>query len=70
MNKIILEKIARRCKAYRKYSGKTLEDVARWTGYSISSISAFESGQNNNAIIYDWYITFVLPTVVEVQNDN
>ena len=51
-----LKVLGLRCKRLRKSLSKTQLDVANDTGYSFKSISAFENGRVNNAIILLWYI--------------
>ena len=51
-----LKVLGKRCKRLRKSLSKTQLDVANETGYSFKSISAFENGRVNNAIILLWYI--------------
>lgn len=51
-----LKVLGRKCKRLRKSLSKTQSDVANDTGYSFKSISAFENGRANNAIILLWYI--------------
>lgn len=51
-----LKVLGRKCKRLRKSLSKTQTDVANDTGYSFKSISAFENGRANNAIILLWYI--------------
>lgn len=61
------------CRNFRRGIGKTLSDVANDTGYTISNISAFERGKNNNAYIYMWYtqhgLMFFCP-INERKSDN
>ena len=45
-----------KCKRLRRSLSKTQLDVANETGYTSKSISAFENGRVNNAIILLWYI--------------
>ena len=50
--------IGHRCKHYRKFVLKcTQEDVSRETGFSTSNISAFETGRNDSALIFLWYLS-------------
>ena len=51
-----LKMLGRRCKNLRRSLSKTQTDVANETGYTSKSISAFENGRVNNAIILLWYI--------------
>ena len=68
-NKDELKRLGILCKCYRKFCGYTLEDVSRRTGYSLSSISAFENGINNNALIYHFYVKYCFERKVG-NNDN
>lgn len=43
------------CRRLRKNIHKTQKEVAKDLSYSVSSVSAFERGENNNAIILAWY---------------
>ena len=45
------------CKEYRESMGVLQSDVARDTGYSKETVSAFECGRTNNAIIFAWYVS-------------
>lgn len=51
-----LKEIGERCKEHRERLGKCQYDVAHDTGYSKENVSAFETGRNNNAIIFNWYV--------------
>lgn len=51
-----LKLLGRKCKSLRRSLSKTQSDVANETGYTSKSISAFENGRVNNAIILLWYI--------------
>lgn len=51
-----LKVLGRRCKRLRRSLCKTQSDVANETGYTSKSISAFENGRVNNALILMWYI--------------
>ena len=48
--------LGRLCKQYRERLCKTQSDVAADVGYSKETVSAFETGRNNNAIIFCWYV--------------
>lgn len=48
--------IALMCSLFRLKIGATQKDVAKETGYTVQSISAFENGRTNNAEIFSWYI--------------
>lgn len=49
--------IGHRCRHYRKRILKCKQlDVARETGFSISNISAFETGRNDSGLIMLWYL--------------
>lgn len=43
------------CKQWRISNNYKLSDVARDTGYGLSSIAGFERGYNNNLVIFLWY---------------
>ena len=51
-----LKQIGTACKQRRKKLGLTQYAVAVETGYSIKTISAFETGRTNNAILLVWYM--------------
>ena len=51
-----LKQIGTACKLRRKALGLTQYAVAVETGYSIKTISAFETGRTNNAILLVWYM--------------
>lgn len=57
--------IGRFCQGIRKEKGKTQLDVALDTGYTVSNISEFERGHNNNAILFSWYICLLGDTLLE-----
>lgn len=44
------------CKAYRERLCLKQSDVAADVGYSKETVSAFETGRNNNALIFCWYV--------------
>lgn len=48
--------LGKACRHVRKRLHITQMEVAKELSYSISSISAFERGENNNAIILVWYV--------------
>lgn len=55
MNMTILGK---RCARYRKKVLKSPQiDVAKETGFSISNVSAFETGRNDSSLILLWYMS-------------
>lgn len=45
------------CRIFRQLKGYLQVQVAEDTGYTQRTISRFESGRLNNAIIYNWYIS-------------
>lgn len=48
--------LGKSCGNIRRRLNITQKDVARELSYSVSSISAFERGENNNAVILAWYV--------------
>lgn len=49
--------IGRRCANYRKKVLRCTQlDVARETGYTVSNVSAFETGRNDSSLIMLWYL--------------
>lgn len=48
--------LIKRCRAWRRSKGYTLKDIAIDTGYTISNISSFELGKNDNMYILLWYL--------------
>lgn len=51
-----IKTIGLQCKEFREKIGYTQFDVAKELDCSKENISAFETGRNNSAIIYNWYI--------------
>ena len=51
-----LKKLGEKCKHFRRSKHIHQNKVAKETGYSNKSISAFENGRVNNALILIWYI--------------
>ena len=51
-----LKRLGGKCKHFRRSKNIQQNRVAKETGYSNKSISAFENGRVNNAIILIWYI--------------
>lgn len=51
-----LKRLGEKCKHFRRSKYIHQNKVAKETGYSNKSISAFENGRVNNAIILLWYI--------------
>lgn len=49
------------CKLWRIRAGIKAIDVANATGYSSATITAFESGNNNNMYLLLWYIKLGMP---------
>lgn len=45
------------CRAWRMSMGYTQKQVADETGYTENTISLFEHGETNNAIVLLWYLT-------------
>ena len=55
MNMLML---GHKCALYRKKILKcTQMDVARETGFTVSNVSAFETGRNDSSLILLWYLT-------------
>ena len=52
-----LDSIGKKCKVFRKRLGIKQKQVAHETGYGIKSVSAFENGRLNNALILLWYFS-------------
>ena len=49
--------LGHKCAAYRKHVLKcTQMDVAKETGFTVSNISAFETGRNDSSLILLWYL--------------
>ena len=49
--------LGHKCALYRKKILKcTQMDVARETGFTVSNVSAFETGRNDSSIILLWYL--------------
>lgn len=59
-----LRAIGNACKKVRKSKGITQKDLGAIMGYSDKAISAFETGNSNNALILIWYIVNGLPVDV------
>ena len=51
-----LKALGRHCKILRRTLDIKQTQVAIETGYSIKTISAFENGHTNNALILLWYL--------------
>ena len=51
-----INRIGEACKKFRKERGITLYEVAKIVCTSIYNVSAFESGRNDSATIYNWYL--------------
>lgn len=54
--KKLLKDIGTLCVACRTLRKKTIEDVAKETGFSTRVVKAFERGELNNALLYHWYL--------------
>lgn len=49
--------IGHRCSYYRRKILKCKQlDVAKDTGFSVSNVSAFETGRNDSSLILLWYM--------------
>lgn len=49
--------VGHRCGYYRKKVLKcTQKDVSIETGFSVSNVSAFETGRNDSTMIFLWYL--------------
>ena len=44
-----------KCQAFRRSIGKTQADVAADLGCHVNTVSTFERGHDNNAVILLWY---------------
>lgn len=54
MNMLML---GHKCAVYRKKILKcTQMDVAKETGFTVSNVSAFETGRNDSSLILIWYL--------------
>lgn len=54
MNMLVL---GHKCALYRKKILKcTQMDVAKETGFTVSNVSAFETGRNDSSLILLWYL--------------
>lgn len=51
-----LKDLGHACQLLRELLGASQVDVARETGYSKETVSAFETGRNNNARVLLWYV--------------
>lgn len=58
-----LKTVGRKCQRLRKSLNIRQSQVAKEIGYTPKSISAFENGRVNNAIILLWYINHGLEGV-------
>lgn len=61
----ILASLGEYCRMTRKNKGLTQDDVAQDTGFTQQNISAFERGENNNAMLLLWYIKYGLMDVLK-----
>ena len=49
--------LGHKCALYRKKILKcTQMDVAKETGFTVSNVSAFETGRNDSSLILIWYL--------------
>ena len=48
--------IGEKCAEYRKQNKILQSEIAEELGVSIETISAFEHGRTNNAVVLSWYI--------------
>ncbi len=53
---VYMKDIGKACGDYRRKKHITQKHIATKTGYNIRTISSFERGGSNNAIILLWYI--------------
>ena len=53
---MVLAEIGIACKAFRERMGLTQLQVASELNCSKENVSAFETGRNNSATIYSWYV--------------
>lgn len=51
-----LKVIGKACKSIRMANGITQKQLGKITGYSDKTISSFETGRVNNAILLLWYL--------------
>lgn len=54
--KQLIKHIGISCRRWRLSMGYNVKQICDETGYCASSISLFEHGENNNAILFMWYI--------------
>ena len=51
-----LKSIGESCRSWRKSVRMSMKEVADLMGYSIQTVSRFETGHMNNAVMLMWYI--------------
>lgn len=61
----VLASLGEYCRMARRNKGLNQYDVAQDTGFTQQNISAFERGENNNALLLLWYIKHGLLEVLE-----
>ena len=49
--------LGKSCKIWRQTMDYKLNDISEDTGYSVATISQFERGLNDNAVIFIWYLS-------------
>lgn len=56
IRRLDLKRIGEACRKFRKERGITLYEVAKNVCTSLYNVSNFESGKNDSATIYNWYL--------------
>lgn len=56
IRKADLKRIGEACRKFRKERGIALYEVAKNVCTSMCNVSNFESGKNDSATIYNWYL--------------
>lgn len=56
MKAMTSKEIGHHCQVFRKGHGIRQSKIADELGYTISNISAFECGHNDNSVILSWYL--------------
>ena len=51
-----INEIGGKCAEFRKYKKIPQSVIAKELGVSVETISAFEHGRTNNAVVLSWYI--------------
>ena len=68
--KELLKYIGTSCKRWRQSMGLSVTQICAETCYTASSVSYFENGNSNNAVLFFWYLARGFNPRTDFRTDN